>query len=178
MLVWRGATFCISLVCSKSRLLTWQSQEILYRLGHERHCILPPHYPARTCGKELSNWFCPSVCLSSEKFWNLNIDRVKWFSKQDPTLSSPDPTLSSPDPPSHLQTLPSHRDYWMPSWLCQVSSLNYWTSQYLQYTSIFMVYSASLASEPSEEVGHGWPLLVRSLTRVPFQALITFLAHD
>ena len=94
-------------------------------------------------------------------------------SSPDPTLisrpyphlqtlpSSPDPTLISrpyphlQTPPSLLQTPPSHRDYWMPSWLCQVSSLNYWTSQYLQYTSIFMVYSAtctSLASEPSEEV--------------------------
>ena len=42
-------------------------------------------YPACTCAKRLSNRFCPSVCLSvsqsSEKFWNLNIDRVKRFPK-------------------------------------------------------------------------------------------------
>ena len=51
-------------------------------------------YPTCACAKGLSIWFCPSVslavslsvCQSSEKFWNLNIDRVKTISKTDRSI--------------------------------------------------------------------------------------------
>ena len=66
--------------------------QCLLRCGHLIALDIDTHYhcyPAHACMKGLSNQFCLSVRLSicqsifqsSEKFWNLNIDRVKRFQK-------------------------------------------------------------------------------------------------
>ena len=51
---------------------------------------VPLNTPCAHVAKGSSIWFCPSVCLSvclsSEKNWNLNIDRVKRFPKLIVTL--------------------------------------------------------------------------------------------
>ena len=77
---WDSAHFCDK---SDLAMLNWKHFYFCGDIWQRPTC--PCDYPVCACAKGLSNRFClsvcQSVCQSSEKFWNLNIDRVERLQK-------------------------------------------------------------------------------------------------